>query len=371
MLEHPINQRGGDMITAASNDLTQRRLQLLFLAYLLMYPLPWLEHRPTTGAVATSAVGVAAFLILYFRGYWTLGWTRLAYGLGILGIGFSLYRCGGVWSVFAVYAASMAGFSRPGRTAAIGVMLVLALVAGFGIATGLSPWEWGPGVFFGAIVGIAGIFIGAINERNSLLAASREESRQLAVLAERERIARDLHDVLGHTLTLVAVKADLARRLLDADPGAARREIDEIHASARAALGEVRVAVSGMRSTTLAAELSAARHALETAGITVDSETTSEPLPPLVETTLAFVIREAATNVIRHSGARRCRITLARVGLEASLEIRDDGHGGGVVEGHGLAGMRQRLAVIRGALELRGDSGMSLLARVPLEGSAA
>ncbi len=359
------------MSTPESNDLTQRRLQFLFLAYLLMYPLPWLQQRPTSGDLAASALGIAAFLVLYFRGYWRQGWTRVAYGLGILGIGFALHGCGGVWSVFAVYAASMAGFTRPGRTAGIGVIVVLSLIAGFGFAAGLSPWEWGPGVFFGTIVGIAGIFIGAIGERNAALAASREESRQLAVLAERERIARDLHDVLGHTLTLVAVKADLARRLLDADPGGARREIEEIHASARAALGEVRIAVSGMRSTTLAAELSAARQALETAGIAVDSETTSEPLPPLVETALAFVIREAATNVIRHSGARRCRITLAREGQEAALEIRDDGHGGGVVEGHGLAGMRQRLAAIRGALELRGDSGMSLRARVPLEGSPA
>ncbi len=359
------------MSTPESNDLTQRRLQWLFLAYLLMYPLPWLQHRPTPADVAGSTLGIGAFLILYFRGYWTRGWTRLGYGLGILGIGFALHTCGGVWNVFAVYASSMAGFARPGRVAAIGVGSVLLLLTGFGLVAGLSPWEWGPGIFFGTIVGIAGVFIGAISERSTQLAAAREESRQPAVLAERERIARDLHDVLGHTLTLVAVKADLARRLIDADPGAARREIEEIHASARAALGEVRVAVSGMRSTTLAAELSAARQALETAGIAVDSDTTSEPLPPLVETALAFVIREAATNVIRHSGARRCRITLARQGLEASLEIRDDGHGGGVVEGHGLVGMRQRLAAIRGALELRGDAGMSLRARVPLEGNTA
>jgi two-component system sensor histidine kinase DesK len=122
-----------------------------------------------------------------------------------------------------------------------------------------------------------------------------------------------------------------------------------------------------MRSTTLAAELSDARRALESAGIVLESVTLTEPLPPPIETALAYVIREAATNVIRHSGARHCRITLAREGSEAALEIADDGRGvGSVTEGNGVTGMRQRLAAIRGALEIRGEAGIRILARVPL-----
>jgi two-component system sensor histidine kinase DesK len=121
-----------------------------------------------------------------------------------------------------------------------------------------------------------------------------------------------------------------------------------------------------MRSTTLAAELIDARRALESAGIAVDSATTTEALPPVIETALAYVIREAATNVIRHSGAQRCRITLQREGTEAALEIADDGRGGALTEGNGVTGMRQRLAAIRGALDVRGDAGMRLRVRVPL-----
>jgi two-component system sensor histidine kinase DesK len=354
------------MKTWNAADPSARRLQWLTLAYLFMYPAPWLQQRPEAAAVAASAVGIAVFLPLYFRSYGAPLRARFAYAFAMLGIGFALYRCGGIWTVFAVYATATLGFARPGRYAAGGVAGVIVLLTAFGVGLGISPWEWGSGLFFSAIIGVGATFAGAINARNTALAAAREESRHLAVIAERERIARDLHDVLGHTLTVVAVKADLARKLIERDPPAAAREIEEIHATAPAALAEVRIAVSGMRSTTLAQELASAKSALESAGIAVSSDMIAEPLPPLVETALAYVIREAATNVLRHSGARRCRITLAREGSEAALEIHDDGQGGRIVEGHGVTGMRQRLMAVRGALELREESGMHLLARAPI-----
>lgn len=284
----------------------------------------------------------------------------------MVGIGFSLSPYGGIWSVFIVYAASMAGFGRPTRVGVTGLAGVLAGSVLIAFALHLSLWDWSAGIFFGSILGVAGIFIAEMNERNEEVAKAREAMRQYAIVAERERIARDLHDVLGHTLTLVAVKADLARKLIERDPVGATREIEEIHTAARAALGEVRAAVTGMRSTSLASELAAARSSLESAGILVESDTTTEPLPPQIETALAFVIREAATNVIRHSGARHCRITLSRQGGEAHLEIRDDGRGGTVVEGSGVTGIRERLAALRGALDVRADGGVSVRARVPL-----
>jgi two-component system sensor histidine kinase DesK len=368
MLSGDLSENRGvaHMSTWNAGDPAARRLQLLTLAYLLMYPVPWLQRRPELASVAASAAGIAVFLPLYFRSYGAALRTRFAHALGMLCIGFALYRCGGIWTVFAVYAAATLGFARPGRYAAIGVAGVIILLTSFGLGVGISPWEWGSGVFFSTVIGVGATFAGAINARNAALAAAREESRHLAVIAERERIARDLHDVLGHTLTVVAVKADLARKLIERDPAAAGREIEEIHATARAALAEVRIAVNGMRSTTLAQELAAARSALESAGIVVTSEMTTEPLPPLVETALAYVIREAATNVLRHSGARRCRITLAREGAEAALEVHDDGQGGSIVEGHGVTGMRQRLMAVRGDLELREGSGLHLFARAPI-----
>jgi two-component system, NarL family, sensor histidine kinase DesK len=350
---------------------TRRRLRVLVLAYLLIYPVPWLFHLPSTAALLGSIAGLAVFLPLYFFSYRVQGARKLLIAAAMLAIGLALEPCRGIWGVFAVYAAASVGNARPPRIAAIGVAGVVAVTALFSIALHLDPMDWGWSAFFAATLGTATIFSSALNLRNEQLAQAREDVRQYAVIAERERIARDLHDVLGHTLTLVAVKADLARKLIERDPEAARREIDEIHRAARASLGEVRAAVTGMRSTTLAAELLEARRALESAGISVESATPAEPLPPLVETALAYVIREAATNVVRHSGAHHCRIMLTREAGVARLAIHDDGRGGALIEGHGLAGMRQRLAAIRGALEVRGDSGVSIEARAPLAESSA
>jgi two-component system sensor histidine kinase DesK len=343
-----------------------RRLKWLWLAYLGIFPVRWLSHPPDATQLLVALAGLAAFLPLYLRGYDAHGPRRLAYAAAILAVGCALVRSGGVWSVFAVYAASLAGFTRPTRLGVAGVVGVLALTAFCGPLLGLPRWDWIPGVFFGAIAGIGGVFIAITIERNEQLALARDEARHLAVVAERERIARDLHDVLGHTLTLVAVKADLARRLVGRDPAAAEREIGEIHAAARTALADVRAAVTAMRSTTLAAELEGARRALASAEIALETEATDRAMPPLVETAFAFIVREAATNIVRHSGARRCRIRLVADADEAMLEVSDDGQGGTFAPGSGITGMRQRLATLGGRLEIDGRAGTRISARLPL-----
>ncbi len=343
-----------------------RPLKLIPLAYLLMYPIPWFERPPTRAGVFASLAGLVVFLVLYFRGYGMPGWRRLWVAGTILVLGFCLAPFGGMWGVFVVYAASLNGFARPARIGITGVVGVLVATLLGGVALRLSPWDYGSALFFGTILGLSSIFIAASNEQQAELARTRDAARRFAVVAERERIARDLHDVLGHTLTLVAVKADLARRLLETDASGARREIEEIHAAARAALADVRRAVSGMRSTTLTEEVAEARRALDSAGIAFDSALPAEPLPPRIETALAYVIREAATNVIRHSGARHCRIRLTRVGEEAQLSIEDDGCGGLPREGNGFAGIRQRLEPLAGVLTVDAAKGMRLDVRVPL-----
>jgi len=353
--------------SACAMDPLQNRLRLAMLGYLLIYPLGWLQQHPSPADLAWSLAAVAVFLPVYLRSWTAPTSQRLACAALMLGLGFALYRCGGIWSVFVVYAASTTAFAQPPRIAVAGLASTLVLTALFGIVCHARTGDWATGVFFGAIIGVATLSIAAIKQRDEALAASREESRRLAQLAERERIARDLHDVLGHTLTLVAVKADLARRLLDHDADGARRELEDIQASARSALGDVRAAVSGMRSTTLAGELAEARRALSSSGVEVDATTTAEPFPPVVETALAYIVRESATNIIRHARATRCRIALTREGRHACLEIRDDGNGAPIVAGHGINGMRQRLAAVGGELHIAGGDGTLIRARAPLE----
>jgi two-component system sensor histidine kinase DesK len=345
-------------------------LRLIWLSYLLLYFIPWWFEPPSIAMIVASLAGIVVFLPLYLLTFDVCGWRQLGLAAGILAIGFMLEPFHGMWTVFAVYAAASVGHARPARLGILGVSVVALTTTAFGLALHLPLMSWVWGAFLAVILGTAALLAADMKAREEQLAMAREDARRYAVLAERERIARDLHDVLGHTMTLVAVKADLAKRLMDTDPESALREVDEIHAAARASLGEIRAAVTGMRSTTLAAELVEARRTLESAGVALESTSPAEPLPPPVETALATIIREAATNVVRHSRAQHCRIHLWREGSTVRLAIQDNGRGGLPVEGQGITGMRQRLAALRGSLEVRGESGFRIEAFVPLDPSA-
>ncbi|MCA0197679.1 MAG: sensor histidine kinase [Proteobacteria bacterium] len=206
-----------------------------------------------------------------------------------------------------------------------------------------------------------------VERKDAVLLLSQEEVRRLAATAERERIGRDLHDLLGHTLSLVALKADLAGRLLPRDPRAAQREIEELGQVAREALGQVRRAVSGIRAAGLAAELAAARVLLEGEGVSLQAEMDEAALAPEQETVLALCLREAVTNIHRHARATRVRVTLHGAGANWRLQVDDDGRGGAIRPGNGLDGMRERLQALGGSLSLQpiAPHGTRLRAEVP------
>lgn len=207
--------------------------------------------------------------------------------------------------------------------------------------------------------------------KDQALLLSQEEVRRLAATAERERIGRDLHDLLGHTLSLVALKADLAGKLLSREPDAARREIDELGEVARQALAEVRRAVTGMRAVRFTAELAAAKVLLQGHGTALELAG-SDPaaLPPELETVLALCLREALTNVHRHARARRVQVLLELDEAGCRLQVEDDGRGGALRPGNGLAGMRERLQLLGGQLRLEPalPRGTRLVAELPPAG---
>jgi two-component system sensor histidine kinase DesK len=372
-------------------DQRARRLGWWFLAYLLLYPLPWLGRPPSALDIAVSVLGVVVFLPLYLRGFGRSDARALGGGLAVAAIGLALQPFGGIWGVFIVYGCGLLGGVLPRRRAGWAIGGVALAVAALVLLRGLPLWDWLPTLFFGAMTAMVSLYSQAYTAQNEALAASRDEARRLAVVAERERIARDLHDLLGHTLTAVAVKADLAGRLLDADPAdaaRARAEIEDIRRTARSALADVRAAVTGMRSTRLANELAAARRALDSAGIAFSVQGVPPALPEPVETALAFVLLEGVTNVVRHAQAQQCRIDFGVQDGAVTLLLRDSrraaealpaastpalpGTGAAPpVEGHGIAGMRQRLAAVGGTLALQfGPEGGALLARVPLPPAA-
>ena len=200
----------------------------------------------------------------------------------------------------------------------------------------------------------------------------------MAVAEERNRIARDLHDVLGHSLSLIAIKSELARRLLPGDPDRARAEIADVERVARESLSSIRDTVSGARQPTLERELENARLVLEAAGIAPTIDRSAGPLPPAEDAVLAWAVREAVTNVVRHSAARTAAIRTRRDGDEASIEVVDDGRAASDVTfepnagGTGLRGLTERLERAGGRLDAgpRAGGGYRLQASVPIDAGA-
>ena len=199
---------------------------------------------------------------------------------------------------------------------------------------------------FGAI-GIARL-VGTIAE----LHAAREQLARMAVEQERARFARDVHDLMGHSLSVITLKGELASQLIDSAPEEARSEVRDIVRVARNALREVREAVSGYRQPTLASELAGAQAALAAAGIECQIEQSAGAMTAATEAVLAWTVREGATNVIRHSKARRCSVVLNRDDDDVRLDIVDDGAGGVAPEaGNGLRGLGERVREQGGRLE--------------------
>jgi two-component system sensor histidine kinase DesK len=203
---------------------------------------------------------------------------------------------------------------------------------------------------------------------NAELLEARDELARNAVAQERLRFARDLHDLLGHSLSLIALKSELAGRLAEMDPTRARAEMADVEAAARRALAEVRDAVSGYRQVTLAQALAEARSALSAAGITLRTPAPDESLPGAVDAVLGWVVREATTNVLRHSGAHSVAVELARGADDVTLTVTDDGHGTAGEAGVGLSGLAERVEGLGGRLATGGEgsSGFRLTAVVPL-----
>ncbi len=263
----------------------------------------------------------------------------------------------------------------------------LAMLAGVGGVSSLSALVgWAGGEDGGALAAIwygtatAGVVTAVILRLFTvigLLRDAREELAEAAVARERLRFSRDLHDLLGHTLSLMVVKAQAVRLIAERDPAVAARQAADIETVGREALDEVRQAVSGYRGRGLAGELDAARTALADAGVEAAIRRTGPPLPAGTDALLGWAVREGVTNVIRHSGAAHCDITVRADGDRAVLEVRDDGagasgrHGPGAHGGHGLRGLSERVATADGTVRAGPAPGGGFLLTVTVPAGAA
>jgi two-component system sensor histidine kinase DesK len=253
--------------------------------------------------------------------------------------------------------------------------LLLANAVFLGLALWIGyPWQsvaWTP--IMTLVIGLVVNVERATQEKEAEIRLSHDEVRRLAATAERERIGRDLHDLLGHTLSLITLKLELSRKLFERDPAASRRELEDAEAVARHALAEVRSAVSGIRATDLAAELASARLMLESSGVHLDYDLPPVGLAEETERWLALVLRESATNSTRHARAGAARIGFTRDGQHLQVVVADDGIGGIGGDGNGLGGMRERVARLGGTLSIESPRGhgTQLRLRVPFASAGA
>lgn len=344
-------------------------LGLIYLFFVFLPLFYWPAH--DWAVVVLSVLATLVFLAVYFTFVRGQGRWRPVLMVASAALGLALIPVNPGGNTFVIYAMVMAALALPERAAIAVAIALLAL-------TGLVFWWSMPRVEFAlagtgvvAVIGfvvVSGVLVARDRaRRDAALRLTQDEVRRLATVAERERIGRDLHDLLGHTLTLVAIKSELAGKLLARDPVAARIQIAEVEQVARSALGQVREAVAGVRTSGLPAELAAARLALLSAGI----EPEISPPPDLsgsTEAALAMALREAVTNIIRHAGCSRVEIGFDSESDVMRMRIRDDGCGGLSGEGNGLTGMRERLRAVSGTLEIDSPAGAGtrLTIRVPV-----
>jgi len=339
---------------------------LPWLAYLPFFVLPWFWDRPGSIDLLIGAAGTAIFLPAYIIGSQWRGARLFAAAMVVLAVGLGVARTGGAWTVFPIYAAAMLGQFKPARRAIIAIIAVTLTSAATGILLAQPILFWLPGTLLILLTGGATVSREAFYDRTVALLATQEEVRRLAGTAERERITRDLHDVVGRTLTLVALKADLAARLVARDAAAAEAEMRAVADAARAGLAEVRAALQGQAGGSLAQEAKASSVALEAAGIATRLQGDPSEVPPDAGAVLAMTLREAVTNVIRHAAATLCTIEITATASGAQLSVTDDGRGGSFREGNGLTGMRQRVAAAGGTLSVRsGPGGTQIVADLP------
>jgi two-component system sensor histidine kinase DesK len=333
--------------------------RLFMVAWLVFYLFPIAVI--LTGTFKAQDKAFALALLFGSAAVWTWFWTRIAAGpdgrfrviavtAGSVFIAIFTLMTPSKYGTLFAYVVVLLGASFRWRLAV--PLIVLAALAGgtLDLVRGATTLQATGDLVNDTIVGLSAVAGCLLIAANQQLSFAREQIARLAVGEERLRFARDLHDLLGHSLSVIALKSELAGRLIKITPGLAAHEIEDIEKVARDALREVREAVTGYRQPTLAAELAGAHEALTAAGIDYRVDQDHVPLPPALEAVIAWTVREGVTNVMRHSRAKRCSIRITNQGGQATVEVIDDGRGGMPQAGSGLRGLEERVRERGGTL---------------------
>src|SRR6266498_1271856 len=341
---------------------------LVFLAFFYIQPV--VDHPNWRTLLITNAT-VTAFLVMYFLIFWVRQPFNylLLVCMAAMGLGLANQNQGA--SVFIIFTASfipwVAGRSKRAFIGLSALLTAIALDAAL-FHPPIGFWVTSLVVTLG--VGLSNIHFAEKGRADAKHRLAHTEIEHLAKVAERERIARDLHDVLGHTLSLIIVKSTLAGKLLEKYPQRAKSEIADIEKVSREAMAEIRATLRGYSTYKLCEEIQRAEVALKSAGVALESEAAELGMTPAQESVVALIMREAVTNVVRHEQAQNCRVRIAPNNGNCVFEIQDDGRGGFEGEGNGLRGMRERVEALGGRVERDTSAGTRLRFEFPLVASA-
>jgi two-component system sensor histidine kinase DesK len=384
-----------EIIAATGISVRLWRLYAYFWLVCLFFPILSLIETPPSGLdLLLAVIGLITFVVTYFSVMWPhplddsvrarfklKASTTLIISLTVLILFLSInYGSSFLWLFIGVSA--IAGLILSFRNASIAVFGLTLLTLGFSIYAGgsIASANWLQIIPLVLLVRGLGLdMIGFVRLSDALreLHTAREELARQAVMGERLRMARDLHDLLGHTLLLITLKSELAGRLLEKEPHTAAQEVHEIESVARQALREVREAVAGYRQRTLRGELDGARQILEAAGVICTIEYDAQSLSLDMDVVLAWIVREGVTNVIRHSRAQHCLIRITSTDEFVHAEVINDGYprekSSRLKSGTGLSGLAERIAGLGGRIETGTPSssegiGYLLKVEIPIRG---
>lgn len=324
----------------------------LSLAYLAIFFVN-LYFNPVSGLTLVAVIAaIITFLVCYFRAYWCQGRELVFYIVAIFFIGAAMTEVNFGASVFFVYSAVFCAFLNTQRTALCALVMVISAIGLFSAITQQTSYFWIPAVLFSFIIGLMMVHQAEVDRKNKAIKLSQQQIQALAKTAERERIGRDLHDILGHSLSVITLKSELASKMIDKNMPLEkiRDEIKAVETLSRDTLAQVRGAVSGYNQATIDTELLQAKVATEAADIALLTEIMIEPLDANIESQLALILREAITNIIRHADTEKAWVSLVYNHGNIEMSIKDQGSIGRYQANSGLNNMRERISKIGGSM---------------------
>lgn len=336
-----------------------------------MFGWRYLQSPPGVAEWAGILLSLILFLPAYFYSFWADEKKLIACIMLSACLSYVWAPVNVGSSSFLIFSAAMCARFSSERRAYLAVGVLLSVTMLVSLAFQFSVYFWMPALIFSVPCAVGSVMGERQLKTNQLLARKQEEVEFLAAVAERERIARDLHDLLGHSLSLITLKAALAKKLLSRDVTACQQELQDIEDSARLALSEVRAAVTGYRITGFEQELQSAHKALAAAHIRVETEIDLGLLPKAAENIICFALREAVTNVLRHSQSSLCKIQAHTHQDQLYLHINDDGFREHPTPpplklGSGLRGMRERVEAYGGQWRAFTQQGLHIDIQLPL-----